>query len=137
MSRQRQTMKFIHRSQLLQASIVVASWLTGEGLVRIFAVPLPGALPGLALLLLLLMSRRLSVVSVHRGAKWFLGDMLLFFVPAVLAVLDHREFFGVVGLKIVFVILLSTAAVMITTAFAVDLSYRWRVGHVRTTPDIH
>ncbi len=137
MSRQRQTIRFIHHSRLLQVSIVVASWLTGEELVRFFALPLPGALPGLALLLLLLMSRQLSVVSMRRGANWILGDMLLFFVPAVLAVLDHREFFGLVGLKIAFVILLSTVAVMIMTAFAVDLSYRWRVGHVRTTPDLH
>ncbi|WP_454622051.1 CidA/LrgA family protein [Bradyrhizobium cenepequi] len=135
MRRHHKAAKFIHRSTLLQAGIVLAFWLVGEVLVRILAIPVPGAIPGLALLLLFLTSRRLSVVSIRRGAEWFLADMLLFFVPAVLAVIDHREFLGLVGLKILFVILLSTTAVMLMTAFAVDRCYRWRIGHVRADAD--
>lgn len=135
MGRHHKAARFIHRSALLQAGIVLVFWLAGEALVRKFAIPLPGAIPGLALLLLFLASRRLSVVSMRRGAAWFLADMLLFFVPAVLAVLDHREFLGLVGLKILFVIVLSTTAVMLMTAFAVDRCYRWRIGHVRLAPD--
>jgi holin-like protein len=46
--------------------------------------------------------------------------MPLFFVPAVLAVLDHRELLGAVGLKIVATILGSTFAVMVVTALTVD-----------------
>ena len=51
--------------------------------------------------------------------------MLLFFVPAVLALLDHRELIGTLGLKIFAVILVSTTAVMCVTALTVDLCYRW------------
>jgi holin-like protein len=50
-----------------------------------------------------------------------ISDMPLFFVPAVLAVLDHRELLGAVGLKIVTTILGSTLAVMVVTALTVDL----------------
>jgi holin-like protein len=52
--------------------------------------------------------------------------MLLFFVPAVMAVLDHHEFVGLLGLKIVAVILVGTVLVMGGTALTVDLCYRWR-----------
>lgn len=127
--------RFVHRSAPLQAGVVVVFWLAGEALVRFGGLPLPGSVIGLAMLLLLLATRRLSALSVRRGANWFLADMLLFFVPVVLAVLDHREFLGLVGVKILFVILLSTAAVMLVTAFIVDCCYHWRGGHVRAAAD--
>jgi holin-like protein len=42
-----------------------------------------------------------------------------------LCLLDHPEFFGSVGLKLFAVILLGTLIVMVVTAVAVDLCYRW------------
>lgn len=81
--------------------------------------------------LVLLASGGVSVFSMKRGADWFLADMLLFFVPAVLAVLDHREFLGLLGLKILAIILVSTALVMTATAMTVDLMLRWREKHGR------
>ncbi|MDK3018868.1 CidA/LrgA family protein [Pseudodonghicola flavimaris] len=118
--------RLIRRSRLLQIALVLAIWLLGEGLVRLSGLPLPGGLIGMALLLWLLLSGRLSVFSARRGADWFLADLLLFFVPAALAVVDHREFFGLIGVKILLVILLSTAAVMLVTGLTVELSLRWR-----------
>ena len=77
-----------------------------------------------ALVLLLLASGKLKATTMRGGAQWLLADMLLFFVPAVLAILDHQEFLGIVGLKILDVILGGTAAVMCATALAVDFGYR-------------
>ncbi|MEQ4617547.1 MAG: CidA/LrgA family protein [Corticimicrobacter sp.] len=131
----RHSFRLIHRSAPLQLGIVLLFWLAGEGLVRLAGLPLPGGIIGLALLLLLLVTRRLSVISMRRGAEWLLADMLLFFVPAVLAVLDHRELFGLIGLKILFVILCSTIIVMTVTALAVDACYRWSLRHVRAEHD--
>ncbi|MET4212847.1 CidA/LrgA family protein [Bradyrhizobium sp. LA2.1] len=127
--------RLVRRSTPLQVGIVIAFWLAGEALVRMFAAPLPGGMVGLLFLLLLLATRQLSALSIRRGAEWLLADMLLFFMPVALAVLDHREFLGLVGLKILFVILISTAAVMLVTAFAVDRCYRWRAGHVLAEAD--
>jgi len=31
---------------------------------------------------------------MKRGADWLIAEMLLFFVPAVLALLNHKEFIG-------------------------------------------
>jgi len=135
MSLHQKAVRFVRHSALLQAGLVIAFWLAGEALVRLLGLPLPGAILGLGLLLALLATGRLSPRSMRRGAEWLLADMLLFFVPAVLAVLDHREFLGLVGLKVLFVILISTTAVMLATAFAVDRCYRWRLGHARAEPD--
>jgi holin-like protein len=130
------SVRFVHRSTVAQIGVIIGFWLAGEAAVRLTGLPLPGGMVGLGALLVLLATRRLGTFSMRRGAEWFLADMLLFFVPAVLAVLDHREFLGLVGLKVVFVILLSTAAVMLVTAFTVDRVYRWRLRHAGTHPDI-
>lgn len=119
------------RTRLGQVAIIVALWLLGEALVRLMGLPVPGGIVGLAFALALLLSRRVKAVSMRRGAQVFLADMLLFFVPAVLAVVDHREFVSLLGLKILLVILAGTAAVMGVTALTVDLCYRWRLGHGR------
>jgi holin-like protein len=79
----------------------------------------------MALALLALGARGLHIGSLKRGANWLLAEMLLFFVPAVLALLDHSELLGLMGLKILTVIILSTVAVMSVTALTVDLCYRW------------
>lgn len=115
-----------------QALLVLAFWLAGEGVVRALSLPVPGSLVGLAMVLALLLSGRISLARIQRGAECFLADMLLFFVPAVLAITDHREFLSLTGLKILVVIILSTAAVMIATALAIDLSYRWSSSRERS-----
>ncbi|MGV6872838.1 CidA/LrgA family protein [Pseudochelatococcus sp. B33] len=109
----------------VQAGLLLAFWLAGEGVVRVLSLPFPGGLVGLVLVLLLLLSGRLRLSRIERGAQCLLSDMLLFFVPAVLAILDHRAFLSLTGLKILAVIVLSTATVMIATALAIDLCYRW------------
>jgi holin-like protein len=127
--------RVIQRSVWLQLGIVLACWLAGEVLARAVGLPIPGAILGLAIMLVLLARRRLSAVSMRRGAEWLLADMLLFFVPAVLAVLNYPEFLGFTGLKILFVILASTVAVMVTTALVVDSAYRWRAGRDLASSD--
>lgn len=124
--------RILHRNAVLQVGAMLGFWLLGEALVRLSGLPVPGSVIGLALVLLLLATRRMSPLSVRRGANYFLADMLLFFVPAVLAVLNHPEFLGLMGLKILFVIVASTVSVMVVTAFVVDRCYCWRAQHARS-----
>jgi holin-like protein len=119
----------VARSPWLQLGMMLVFWLVGEALVRLLGLPMPGSVLGLAIVLALLTMRRLSAPGLRRGAQWLLADMLLFFVPAVLSVLDHREFLGITGLKILFVIASSTVVVMFVTALAVDKCCRWRDVH--------
>ncbi|GEO83002.1 CidA/LrgA family protein [Pararhodospirillum oryzae] len=114
------------RSRLLQIGVVVGLWLAGELAARTMGIPVPGGLIGMGLALGLLALGRVSLFSLKRGADWFLAEMLLFFVPAVLAVMNHQEFLGLLGLKLLAIIVLSTLAVMAVTALSVDLCWRWR-----------
>lgn len=119
------TRRALRRSRSTQIGFIVLFWLAGEGFVRLTGLPVPGSIIGLGLMLATLASRRVSLFSLRRGAQWFLAEMLLFFVPAVLAVLDHREFLGLVGLKVLAIIFAGTAIVMLVTGFTVELCMRW------------
>jgi len=115
----------LHQARLAQIGLIVGFWLLGEALARLAHLPVPGSIVGLALLLALLATGRISPMSMRRGAQWFLAEMLLFFVPAVLAVTQHGEFIGLLGLKVLVVILAGTVTVMAVTALTVDACCAW------------
>ncbi len=127
------TWRRYHRSsRLLQILLILGIWAVGEGVVRAASFSLPGSIVGLFLLLAGLLSGWLNLRDVRKGAQWFLAEMLLFFVPAVLALLDHPELLHLEGLEILAVILISTLIVMLVTSAVIELCYRWlltRKGH--------
>ncbi|MBZ2172134.1 CidA/LrgA family protein [Nitratidesulfovibrio sp. SRB-5] len=112
------------RSRLIQSLFLAALWLAGEAVARYAHLPVPGGVVGLLLVLLLLSTGTVNAVDLQRGARWLMAEMLLFFVPAVLAVLDHREFLSLLGLKLLAVVLLGTLTVMGGTALVVDVCCR-------------
>jgi holin-like protein len=113
-----------HSSKLLQVILILLFWGAGEFVVRATGLKIPGSVVGLFLVLALLATKWLKVGTLRRGANWYLAQMLLFFVPAVLAVLDHPEFLGLLGLKILLVIALGSLMVMLVTALVIDLCFR-------------
>lgn len=121
--------RLLRRNRLVQIGLLGLFWAVGEALARTTGLPLPGGIIGMALALALFLAGGLKVASMKRGANWMLAEMLLFFVPAVLALLDHRELFGLLGLKIFALIVVSTTAVMCVTALTIDLCYRWTERH--------
>lgn len=116
--------KSLHGSRLAQVLLIVILWLAGEAVSRSTGIPVPGSVLGLFGLLYLLITGTIRLSTMRRGANFLLADMLLFFVPAVLAVLDHSEFLGLIGLKVLAVIFAGTLMVMCMTALAVDVGYR-------------
>jgi holin-like protein len=120
------------QSSLLQALLMCLFCFGCEFVVNLMRLPLSGGVLGLGITLLLLITQYVKIESIRGGAQLLLRDMLLFFIPAVLAVLDHHEFFGLLGLKILCVILLSTVAVMLVTALVVDYCYHWSTHDVKS-----
>jgi holin-like protein len=123
--------RFIEWGSVLEVGLVMLFWGGGWALVHALHLPFPEGLAGLLLLLLVLVLGWMPLARIRNGSQWLLGRMLVFFVPAVLAVLDYPQLFGLTGLKILFVIILSTAAVMAATGAVVHLAHRLR----GTAPD--
>jgi holin-like protein len=119
-------------SRPAQVALVAAFWAVGSGVAHLTGVGVPGALIGMLALLGLLGAGALEPRLVARGAGWLLAEMLLFFVPAVVALLAHPEFLGLMGVKVLLVILGSTLLVMLATALTVDWGMRLMSRHART-----
>lgn len=58
------------------------------------------------------------------GSRWLLAEMLLFFVPAVVAVVNYAQLLMIEGWKIFLVIGISTVLTLGATALVVDRVYR-------------
>ena len=114
----------VGQSRLAQALLLIGFWQAGETLTRLLHLPVPGAIVGLFLVLTLLGTGWLRLGAVKQGSQWFVGEMLLFFVPPVLSVLDHPEFASWLGLKLLVAIVLGTTAVMAVTALTVEACHR-------------
>lgn len=116
---------------VLQIIIFAAIWVVADHLVHAFQLPIPANLTGMILLLILLFTKVVNVNWLRSGATWLLSEMLLFFVPAVVAVVKYPELVGLQGLKILAVLFLSTILVIAATALVVDKLYRFELKMAR------
>ena len=113
----------------LQAALLIGFWQRCAKVAQRFALPVPSGIIALVLLLLLLHSGILRKGWVSKGTTGLLDHMILFFVPAIMALLKHGELLGLLGLKLLAVIVASTLVVMVGTALIVELSLTWRERH--------
>lgn len=114
-----------------QVLLIVLVWLACDQLGRRLLLPVPGSLLAMALLLVILLAGAVPAASLRRGADWLLAEMLLFFIPAVMAVWEHLPLMRAQGGRILVVILVGTVLVMGTTALLVDLVFRWSLRRAR------
>lgn len=116
----------LKHSLLIAAQVAALSliWFFSDWLVNQFRIPLPANLTGMLLLLLLVMLKVVNVEWFRRGASWLLAEMLLFFVPAVVAVVNYQDLMRQEGIKIAVVLVASTILVIASTAWVVDKMHR-------------
>ena len=126
----RQAEILMWRNPLLQVATILGAWWLCERLVKALALPVPGSVLALGLLLSLLLTHQVRITSVRRGATGLLDHMVLFFVPAMMALLDHHELLGLVGVKLLGSITAGSLAVMTGTALVVEAWFRSKVRDV-------
>lgn len=107
-----------------QTAFLGALWFVADFAVRALDLPLPGGVLGLAALLALLLSGRVAPRWVKAGADWLLADMLLFFVPAAVAVVQYGGLFKSDGWRLALVVVAGTLTVMVAVAFTVEQAAR-------------
>ena len=117
------------RSKLLrgtaQVLFFVAVWCAAQALVQRLHWPLPAAVPGLFLVLGLLAAGVLPAHRLETGADWLLGEMLLFFIPPLLAVVSFGPLLEHSGLRMLASIALGSLLVLAGTGMVVERTLRW------------
>ena len=112
---------------VLQIALLSAIWIAMDLLRQRFGWSMPAGLIGFALLAVGLFSGLVKAQWLQTGTNWLLAEMLLFFVPAMLVVTEYPDLIHHQGLRILAVIVASTACVMAVTALAVDRVYRFEL----------
>lgn len=108
----------------VQSGAIASLWLLADFAVRLLHLPVPGGVVGLVALLALLFCGGVAPRWIKAGADWLLSDMLLFFIPAAVAVVNYGGLFRADGWRLALVVIAGTLMVMVAVAFAVEQAAR-------------
>ncbi|WP_374978891.1 CidA/LrgA family protein [Pseudomonas solani] len=121
--------RLMHLSRLcLQLAVLIGLYLLGCQIAAWLAWPIPGGVIGLGLLLAAFASGRVQSGALQLGAGLLMAEMLLFFIPALMSLLDYGALLRSEGWRILLVIGASTLLVMLATALTVEFVCRWSDG---------
>ncbi|MCL1138753.1 CidA/LrgA family protein [Shewanella pneumatophori] len=87
--------------------------------------PIPGSVIGLTILLLLLSLKLIPERSVSLASKWLIGELLLFFIPPVVAVIKYQALLEHFGAVLIGAMLAASTCVLVGTAFTVDKLFKF------------
>ncbi|MCG7378372.1 CidA/LrgA family holin-like protein [Paenibacillus sp. ACRSA] len=100
---------------ILQVAILMAFSLLMNQLAGALHLPIPGSILGMVVLFLLLQTGVVKLRWIEVGAAWLLGELLLFFIPSAVGIMNYMPMLEHDGLQILFIVLLSTFLVMVCT----------------------
>lgn len=112
---------------IMQIAVLYFFSLAGNYLANLLHLSFPGSLIGLGLLFLLLQLKIIPDKWVVTGGDWLLTELLLFFIPSVVAVIQYQDLFQKNGFGLFFIILIGTVTVMITSGLTAELMIQHKV----------
>jgi holin-like protein len=98
-------------------AILLGFQFVGEVLSRWLAVPVPGSVLGMGLLLAALGAGVVSLAWIAEGAELLLAHLALFFIPAGVGVMVHFDLLRTQWLPVVIATVVSTFVVMAVTGW--------------------
>ena len=108
-----------------QVGVLIAAWWLADQAASALQLPFSGGVVGLALLVVLLLAGWVRPAAIELGANWLLANMLLFFIPLVVSVVQFTQLLKTQGLTLFLNIGLGFASVMLATAFTVEWVCRY------------
>ena len=108
-----------------EMAVLLAIYFIGCQIAAGLQLPIPGGVIGMALLLLAFATGWVKPATLQLGAGILMAEMLLFFIPALMSLLDYGGLVRNDGWRILLVIGFSTLSVMLVTAFTVEMVCRW------------
>lgn len=104
-----------------QIVMIMAVWGFAYMVQKLLHLPIASGVLGFFILLFLLQMKWLRLEQIEQGADVLLAELLLFFIPPVVGVIQYQQLLLASGWKILIVIMLSTAMVMMTSVWIVRL----------------
>ncbi len=95
-----------------QIVLLSAIALLGDAIATLTQLPVPGALIGMALLYIALWRGWVRLEWFAAGADILIRDLLLFFIPAAVGIMQYTDLFGTLGAFLVTSVVLSILIVL-------------------------
>lgn len=95
----------------------------GIAIKMVISIPIPASMIGLIFLLLALLFKLVKLEWVEKGATWLLAELLLFFIPSAVGIVNYTEILNLKGVETIILIALSTFMVMGVTGFTAEKIY--------------
>lgn len=105
---------------IIQVLLIHVFLFLGAAVKEVLPLPIPASMFGLALLFLALYFKLIKLKWVEAGANWLIAELLLFFIPSAVGIVNYDEIFSIQGLEIVILIGISTITVMGLTALIAE-----------------
>jgi holin-like protein len=113
---------------ILQIALLVFLYSVCKLITKYLHIPIPGSIVGLIILFLLLQFKVIKVEWIEKGASWLLAELLLFFIPAAVGVINYQQSIGPQLGKLLVLIFLSTLTVMAFTGLTAQFIAKRRKG---------
>jgi holin-like protein len=105
---------------ILQVCFLYVFFFLGTALKEIIPLPIPASMFGLFLLFLALCCKVIKLKWVEQGSKWLMAELLLFFIPSAVGIVNYQQIISIQGVEIVLLIAFSTMIVMGMTALTAE-----------------
>ncbi|KIL37597.1 holin [Cohnella kolymensis] len=99
--------------------LIAFSWLMNL-IMEICHLNIPGSIVGIVVLFVLLQTKVVKLEWIDLGAKWLLAEMLLFFIPSAVGIVQYKDLMLASGLRILVVVVVSILVVMAATGLMAE-----------------
>lgn len=107
-------------------TVLLACQLAGETIAKLFSLPVPGPVIGMAILFVGLLIRRGLPAELDKSAAFLLSHMSLLFIPAGTGVVVHAKLIAAEWLPISTALLLGTAITIAVTGLTMGALLKLR-----------
>lgn len=103
-----------------QFLIILVINFVGIIIQNLFHLPLPGTILGMLILFILLWTKILKVESIEKVCDFLILNMIIFFLPPAVELLEYMTLLKTGFLKILILLVATTVITMIVTGKTVD-----------------
>lgn len=115
---------------ILQVAILFLASMALNKVAELLHLPIPGSILGIAVLFTLLKTGVVKLKWIEQGANWLLAELLLFFIPSAVGVMQYIPLLESEGVRILIVVILSTVIVMVCSGFIASRIEKRKEGRV-------
>ena len=83
-----------------QVALLYGLYFLIDTVINIFKLPIPSSLAGIIIVFLLLQTKAIRYEWFETGSNWLLAELLLFFIPSAVGIIDYQYFFETCGVKL-------------------------------------